>query len=131
MRGKEGPKLFKKALHNIWMTPFDYDRMPFRLNNRPATFQRMMNHDFRGFIGDKCFVHIDGILKIGKTLNKHNKNLIDVFERTKQLGLKLEPSKCEYLRPELKYLGTFVTKVTFEETFIIKHIQTTPFSANQ
>ena len=45
----------------------------------------------------------------GKTLEEHNMNLINVLERIKKLGLKLEPTKCEYLRPELKYLGHLIT----------------------
>ena len=36
-------------------------------------------------------------------------NLIKVLERIKKLGLILEPIKCEYLRPELEYLGHLIT----------------------
>ena len=36
-------------------------------------------------------------------------NLIKVLERIKKLGLKLEPAKCEYLGPELEYLGHLIT----------------------
>ena len=28
----------------------------------------------------------------------------------KELGLRLEPTKCEYLKPELEYLGNIITK---------------------
>ena len=34
----------------------------------------------------------------------------DVLQRIKLLGLRSEPSKCEYLKPELEYLGHFITK---------------------
>ena len=32
------------------------------------------------------------------------------MERIKILGLCLEPSKCEYLKPELEYLGNVISK---------------------
>ena len=46
----------------------------------------------------------------GKTLDKHNQNLEEVLQRIKELGLRLEPTKCEYLKPELEYLGHTITK---------------------
>ena len=36
--------------------------------------------------------------------------MIDVFDRLQKTGLKLQPDKCEYLRPELEYLGHLITK---------------------
>ena len=40
-----------------------------------------------------------------ETLEQHNKNVQLVIDRIKKLGLKLESTKCEYLKPELEYLG--------------------------
>lgn len=31
------------------------------------------------------------------------------MERIRELGLKLQPDKCEYLQPELEYLGHLIT----------------------
>ena len=73
------------------------------------SFQRMMDNAFRGLIGKECFVYIDDMVISGKTLEEHNMNLIEVLEIIKRLGLKLEPTKCEYLRPELEYLGHLLT----------------------
>ena len=84
---------------------YEYNRMPSGLKNAPPTFQKMMDNAFRGLIGKECFVYIDDIVIFGKTLDEHNVNLIKILERIKNLGLKLEPTKCEYLRPELEYLG--------------------------
>ena len=89
---------------------FEYNRMPFGLKNAPATFQRMMDNAFRGLIGEKCFAYIDDIVVFGSTLQEHNDNLVAVLERIYQLGLRLEPKKCEYLKPELEYLGHIITK---------------------
>ena len=83
---------------------------PFRLRNAPATFQRMMGNAFRGLIGKNCFAYIDDIVVLGKTLQQHNQNLELVLDKIEKLGLKLEPTKCKYLKPELEYLGYLITK---------------------
>jgi len=86
---------------------YEYNRMPFGLKNAPPTFQRMINKGLKGLIGNNCFVHIDDY---GKTIENHNKNLRMLFERLKQVGLKLQPDKCEYLRPELEHLGHIISE---------------------
>ena len=89
---------------------FEYNRMTSGLKNAPATFQRIMDNAFRGLIGNKCFAYIDDIVIFGKTLDQQNQNLEEVLQRIKELGLRLEPTKCEYLKPELEYSGHIITK---------------------
>ena len=88
---------------------FEFTRMPFGLKNAPATFQRMMDNALRGLVGKHCFVYLDDIVIFGKTIEEHNENLILLLDRLKNVGLKLQPDKCEYLRPELEYLGHLIT----------------------
>ena len=88
---------------------FHYNRMPFGLKNAPATFQRMMDTALKGLIGKIYFVYLDDIVVFGRTLEEHNKNLVTLLERLKSTGLKLQPDKCEFLRPELEYLGHLIT----------------------
>ena len=78
---------------------FEFNRMPFGLKNAPASFQRMMDNALRGLIGKQCFVYLDDIVVFGSALQDHNKNMIDFFDRLRKTGLKLQPDKCEYLRP--------------------------------
>lgn len=89
---------------------YEFLRMPFGLKNAPATFQRLMNRVLLGLIGRICFVFIDDIIVFGQTLEEHNQNLIQVFDRLRQHHLKLEPDKCEYLKPELQYLGHIISE---------------------
>lgn len=106
MKSKDIPK-------TAFSTPdghYEYTRMPFGLRNAPPTFQRMMNRGLKGLIGNNCFVYIDDIIIYGKTIEEHNKNLRTLFERLRQVGLKLQPDKCEYLRPELEYLGHVISE---------------------
>lgn len=89
---------------------YHYNRMPFGLKNAPPTFQRMMNNALRGLIGNACFVYLDDIIIYGNTLEEHNKKLIDVLNRLRQSDLKLQPDKCEFLRPELEFLGHVISE---------------------
>ena len=89
---------------------FEYERMPFGLKNAPATFQRMMDTALKGLIGKICFVYLDDIVVFGSTMEQHNQNIVILFERLRKTGLKLQPDKCEFLRPELEYLGHVITK---------------------
>ena len=38
-------------------------------------------------------------------MQNHNKKLVEIFERLKEFNLKVKPSKCEFLRKEVIYLG--------------------------
>ena len=94
---------------------FQFNRMPFGLKNAPATFQRRMDTALRGLIGKICVVYLDDIVVFGSTLKEHNENLfrcfaVSLFERLRATGLKLQPDKCEFLRPELEYLGHLITE---------------------
>lgn len=63
----------------------------------------------QGLIEKHCLVYLDAIIIFGTTIQEHNKNLAIVLERLLQTGLKLQPDKCEILKPELEYLGHLVT----------------------
>jgi hypothetical protein len=88
---------------------FEYLRMPFGLKAAPATFQRMMNFVLRDSIGDKCFVYMDDVLILGET-SEHHAKLRIVSEQFRKFNIKIEPDKCEFLRPELAYLGHVISK---------------------
>ena len=115
---------------------FEYNRMPFGLKNAPHTFQRMMDKAFQGLIGQNCFVYINDIVIFGKTIQENNKNMESVLKRICDLGHKLETTKCEYLKPELEYLGHIIAKdrvkpnqekiekiLNFRELITIKDVQ--------
>lgn len=70
----------------------------------------MIDNALRGLIGKVCFVYLDDIIVYGRTLVEHNENLKIVFQRLRENNLKLQPDKCEYLKPELQYLGHIITE---------------------
>ena len=89
---------------------FEYNKMPFGRKNASAAFQRMVDQALRGLIGKTCFAYLDDIVVYGSTIQEHNENLAILLERLRATGLKLQPDKCELLRPELEYLGHSITK---------------------
>ena len=63
----------------------------------------MMNTVLYNLLGEHTFVYLDDVIIFGNTLQEHNEQLRKVFEVMRQHNLQLEPDKCEFLEPELKY----------------------------
>ena len=55
-------------------------------------------------------VYLDDIIIFDKSPEDHLKRLAAVFEKFKQAGLKLKPSKCNFFKTEISYLGHIVSK---------------------
>ena len=83
--------------------------MPFGLTNSPATFQKLM-HRCLGDLHNDCLVFLDDIIIFSNTLESHLQKLEKLFERLKEYNLKLKPSKCHFLKDQIKYLGHVVSQ---------------------
>ena len=88
---------------------FEFTRMPFGLTNAPAIFQRSMNKVLSGLIGRCCMVYIDDIVIFSHTPEEHAQHLEEVFERLRQAGLQLKPSKCSFGLSKIDLLGHSVS----------------------
>ena len=113
----------KSGFHQISMNPRDREKtafstdtghyefigMPFGLKNAPATFQRAMNIVLDGLVGRKCFVYLDDIIIIGRSLNEHLANLSEVLDRLIHHNLKIQLDKCEFLKRDTEFLGHVIT----------------------
>ena len=98
----------KEAYHNVrirkrdeWKTTFtskygtyEYLRMPFRLYNAPATFQRWINRTLQRFIDCCCIVYLDDVLIYSDILEQHKQDIRNVIRFMCQSGMRLKPSKC-------------------------------------
>ena len=50
-------------------------------------------------------VYLDDILVTGRTEEEHITNLDTVLERLEGAGLRLKKEKCQFMLPEVEYLG--------------------------
>jgi RNase H-like domain found in reverse transcriptase/Reverse transcriptase (RNA-dependent DNA polymerase)/Integrase zinc binding domain/Chromo (CHRromatin Organisation MOdifier) domain/Retroviral aspartyl protease len=84
---------------------FEYKVMSFGLVNAPATFTTLMNQVFHDLLDVCVVVYLDDILVFSHTEEEHLQHLETVLERLRSNKLYANPSKCEFLRTEIKYLG--------------------------
>ena len=86
---------------------FEYLRMPFGLCNAAQTFQRFIDQVLRDLLFRYCY--IDDILTASSNPEVHQQHLILVFERFKEFGMIINPSKREFGVNHLTFLGHFGT----------------------
>ena len=89
---------------------YECNRMAFGLTNAPATFQRLMERCMGELNLKECLIFLDDILVFSQSFEEHLERLEAVFSRLKQHGLKLKPSKCEFFKTKVTYLGHVVSE---------------------
>ena len=102
-----------KALTAFTVGPlgfYECERMPFGLMNAPATFQCLMQSCLGNLHLQYCIIYLDDIIVFSKTPEENLVRLQAIFEKLKRAELKLKPSKYEFFRQELTYLGHVVSK---------------------
>lgn len=84
---------------------FQFKRLPFGLHSAPATWQRFADQVIRADLEKNVFIYLDDIIIVTDTFDKHLEVLEEIFKRLKEAGITLNREKCEFCRPELRYLG--------------------------
>ena len=84
--------------------------MPFGLMNAPISFQTLMSGVLRELSFKSVLVYIDDVLIYSRDFDSHLKDLSLVFQKLRQAGLTLEPSKCHFAVKQLKFLGHVISK---------------------
>ena len=83
---------------------YECKQMAFGAINTPETLQRLMET----WLGDLqlswCVIYLDDVV-FGATSKEHFIRLRKVFEKLKTAGLKLKPSKWEFFKKSITYLG--------------------------
>ena len=85
-------------------------RMPFGLTNAPVTFQCLMENCLGDLHLNWCIIYLDDIIVYSKTPEEHLERLEAVFQKISKAGLKLKPSKCEFFKSKITYLGHIENK---------------------
>ena len=77
--------------------------------NTPSVFQRLMQQVVTAVnpVDGPTFVtaYIDDLLVFSSSLTEHFDHLHLILEKLREVGLKLNPAKCCFLRKEFEYLG--------------------------
>ena len=74
------------------------------LVSAPATFQRLMQATVAYFAFQFLLVYLDDLLVYSTTFDQHLEHLERLLQRVRETGLKLKPSKCQFLRCQVMYL---------------------------
>ena len=95
--------------YTAFITPYgvyESRRVLFGLINAPYFFCEIMNE----ILGDLSFVvvYMDDIFIFSNTFEEHLDHIAVVIERLNEVNLKINGSKCDWCKPELKILGHLV-----------------------
>jgi transposase InsO family protein len=88
---------------------YEYVVMPFGLTNAPATFQSYINNVLREYIDVFVCVYIDDILIYSRTIEEHVEHVRKVLHALKKYNLRLKPSKSEFHKQRVTFVGCVVT----------------------
>ena len=89
---------------------FHFNVMPFGLCNAPASFQRLMDMVLSGVLWEVCLVYIDDVIIMGRDFNSHLTNIASVLHRLRNAGLKVKPTKCDFFKQEVMFLGHVISE---------------------
>ena len=89
---------------------YECEDMPFGLCNVPPTFQRLMQNCLGELNLTYCLIYLDDVIIFSDTEEEHLHRMWVVFDRFREHGLKLKPSKCDVFRNEINYLAHHVSK---------------------
>lgn len=87
---------------------FQFKRMPFGLHSAPATWQRLIDRVIGVDLENYVFVYLDDVIVCTPSFEKHYEVLEKVLSRLSTAGLSLSREKCNFCKPELRYLGYVV-----------------------
>eukprot|EP00253_Pinus_taeda_P022345 PITA_22345 len=100
----------KTTFRTKWGT-YAYQKMPFRLINAGATFQREMDIAFKGLINRTVVVYLDDITVFSREISNHLQDLNQIFQRCKKYGISLNPKKSFFaLDQAVKHYRPFLLK---------------------
>ncbi|UYV83725.1 hypothetical protein LAZ67_23002332 [Cordylochernes scorpioides] len=106
------PLTDKAKLKTAFITPDDtgqFERMIFGLANAPAEFQRLMHTVLGPLLNKKAFCYLDDVIIPAKDWREMIERLREVLERIRSAKLTLKPSKCEFGRREVEFLGYVIS----------------------
>ena len=103
--------------HTALSTPFGsfkWLRMPMGLTSSSNTFQSLMEHVLVRLTWINTVPCLDDCINFSKTPEEHIKRLQQVFQRSREANLKINPTKCAFFQTKVQLLGYVITKIGLE-----------------
>ena len=93
---------------------YQYIRLPFGLSISGNIFARQVAAILKNHVSSPfCSIYLDDITVHAPNFDDFLKTHRDIFAALLKNGAKLKPSKCEFLRPKVKFLGRILSKDGF------------------
>uniref|UniRef100_A0A7I4Y6B5 RNA-directed DNA polymerase n=1 Tax=Haemonchus contortus TaxID=6289 RepID=A0A7I4Y6B5_HAECO len=83
-----------------------YNRLPFGVKSAPGIFQQIIDSMICGLEG--CAAYLDDVIVTGRNIEEHVANLEALFKRISDYGFRVRVDKCNFLMPQLRYLGNII-----------------------
>ena len=90
------------------MGVYHYKRVPFGLVGALWHFTKVMAIALRGLIPRVCLAYLDDVIVYDTTFEQHLESVEVVLKALAKANLRLKPSKCEWCRSEINFLGHVV-----------------------
>uniref|UniRef100_A0A5S6QM53 RNA-directed DNA polymerase n=1 Tax=Trichuris muris TaxID=70415 RepID=A0A5S6QM53_TRIMR len=87
---------------------YRYNRLPFGVKSAPGIFQQIMDTMIAGLHG--VVAYLDDVIVVGRTEEDHQRNLDALLQRINEWGFHVRLNKCQFAKPEVKYLGCIINK---------------------
>lgn len=89
---------------------YKFLRLPMGLSTSPNSFQLLMDKLLRGLTYKSVLCYLDDVIVCSNTFDQHLSDLCEVFQRFRDAGLKLNPTKCTLARDQCVFLGHHISK---------------------
>ena len=99
----------ESRLLTTFITPFGrfcFNKLPFGVSCAPELFQRRMSRLLEGLPGVLCMM--DDVIILGADKREHDERLLATLQRIELIGVTLNPSKCEFSKTSIEFLGHVV-----------------------
>ena len=87
-----------------------FPKLLIRIINASAASQRLVDVVLKGMHGNEEFVYLDDIVIHSETLKEQDTKVRILFNRLREVRLKLRRDKCEFLRTEEAYLDHIISR---------------------
>jgi hypothetical protein len=105
---KINPADIQKTVFRTRYGHYEFKVLSFGLTNAPATFQNIMNDIFADLLDVFVLVYLDDILIFSANMEDHLKHVRIVLDRLRELKFYAKPSKCEFGKTKIEYVGFLV-----------------------